>query len=217
MRCTYQVELLPTPDQHELLRATMDRFSAACQFVKVHAESVGEYSQSKLQQQLYMRLRQEFQLGAQVAVLAIKEVADTYRYAGSLPEFTNFPCMTYDQRTCRFINEVVVSLWTIQGRRLIPYRPINDKSTKKDEGERITTTDLNNGQGRLTTESPDITLGTTSSSGIDDIAQLIPFACEEIELCSENGKLLLNMVYSRHVLCHFARTRKGNDNPSTPR
>lgn len=205
MRCIYQVELMPTGEQAQALRDTMIRFAHACQYVKMCAEEAEEYSQSKLQQLLYIKLREKFGLGAQVAVLAIKVIADTHRIAKSLPDFNNVDCMIYDQRTCRFVNELIVSLWTLQGRKLIPYQRVVQNSTEKLQENRGGSTDLRGNTGEVATIQP-AEQTTTEADDPEDIRRLIPFACEEIELCSQGNKLLLNMVYSRRVLDHFAQT-----------
>lgn len=179
MRCTYKLKLKPTREQAILLRATISRFAEACEAIKKYATEMEEYSQSGLQQGIYLRLRDEYELGAQVAVLAIKRVVDAYRILRYMPDFSTLACMTYDHRTYRVINELVISLWTLRGRRVIPYEPL---VTAMISGEQPASD------------------GNTAKEECPEHANLIPFLCEEIELCDMDDELILNLLYNVHIV-----------------
>ena len=79
MRTTLQVKLLPSPDQHAALLATMHAFNAACTWLATHAFAQRCASKFALQRQYYQEVRQRFGLSAQLAIRAIAKTVEAYK------------------------------------------------------------------------------------------------------------------------------------------
>ena len=64
---TAKLQILPSPEQQELLRNTMRMYTDACNFVSAHIFETKDTSQSSLHKALYYNIRSAFGLGAQMA------------------------------------------------------------------------------------------------------------------------------------------------------
>lgn len=121
MNTTLMVKLAPTPDQHALLLATMERFNEACNWIADVAfehRTAGKY---KLQKMLYHKIRERFGLSAQMTVRAISKVTEVYKRDKRIkPTFRPHGAIVYDQRILSWRGIDRVSLLTLRGRELIP-------------------------------------------------------------------------------------------------
>jgi len=70
------VKLLPTPEQVDALRHTMEPANAACRLVRDPAWETKTFRQSDLHHPCHQAVREQFGLSAQVAVRAMAKVAD---------------------------------------------------------------------------------------------------------------------------------------------
>lgn len=122
MKLVASVRLLPTLEQAELLRATLERCNAACNWLAKLVADTNTRRQYDLHRLAYADLRRLFGLTAQAAVRCIKKVADSLK-AGSrktLREFRRFAAQPYDNRIFRFLSDGV-SIWTLAGRQRIAF------------------------------------------------------------------------------------------------
>jgi putative transposase len=121
MRLTIQLQLLPGDDASLLLN-TMEAFNAAAQ----HAAQVGYEarlaSQPGIHQRCYYDLRKKYGLSAQMAVRAIGKAVEVLRRDKTkLPQFKPHGAITYDERILSWKGLNHVSLWTLEGRKVLPY------------------------------------------------------------------------------------------------
>jgi len=77
--CTLKVKLLPSPEQHALLLATMHRFNEACNFASKAAWENKAFGQVRLHKLCYYAIRANFGLSAQFTVRAIGKVVESYK------------------------------------------------------------------------------------------------------------------------------------------
>jgi IS605 OrfB family transposase len=121
MKTTLQVKLLPSPDQHAALVATMHAFNAACTWIAEYAYQQRCASKFQLQKQLYYEIRHRFGLSAQLAIRAIAKTVEAYKRDKSQPvAFRPDGAVVYDERILSFQRLEAVSLATLHGREVVP-------------------------------------------------------------------------------------------------
>jgi IS605 OrfB family transposase len=117
------LKLDPTPEQHAALLATLEAFNAAANFVASAAFEQHTASKFALQKQVYRRLREEFGLSAQMAIRAIAKACEAYKRDKQIqPRFKSHGAMVYDERIFAFKGLTHLSLLTLSGRVLVPFR-----------------------------------------------------------------------------------------------
>src|SRR5262245_6723111 len=79
MKLTLQLQLLPDEVQAASLRATMERFNEAANWLAGHAFALKLANKIELQKLHYRELRQRFELSAQMAVRCIAQVCEAYK------------------------------------------------------------------------------------------------------------------------------------------
>jgi len=140
MQSVTKLRLFASPDERRLLFATMERYNAACNAVSPVAFSERQFSNIGLQKRLYRHVRETFGLSAQMAQLAIRKVAGSYRSTKeaikeqnkmlavlgkplkTLTEisFREHGAICYDARVLS-IGRNRVSIWTLDGRINLRY------------------------------------------------------------------------------------------------
>jgi IS605 OrfB family transposase len=123
MKLIAQVKLLPTSEQADALRRTLERANAACQFVGDTAWKMKTFRQYDLHHKCYRVVREQFGLSAQVAVRAIAKVADAYKLdCKAKRTFKTTGSIAYDDRILSWrLQDQTVSIWTVNGRLRIPF------------------------------------------------------------------------------------------------
>ena len=79
MKLSAQVKLLPTPEQADALKRTLEMANAACNFVSQKAWQSKTFKQYDLHHLCYKDVRAKFPLSAQGVVRVIAKVADAYK------------------------------------------------------------------------------------------------------------------------------------------
>src|SRR5687768_11543187 len=103
MKLTLILKLLPTPEQHNALLETMERFNQACNYIAALAFPGKNFNKVKLQTLVYRAVREQFGLSAQMAVRAVAKVADAYKTSKvKQAVFRPHGAMVYDQRILSF-------------------------------------------------------------------------------------------------------------------
>ncbi|WP_292364487.1 MULTISPECIES: RNA-guided endonuclease InsQ/TnpB family protein [unclassified Methanoculleus] len=135
MQSVTKLRLVASPAERQMLFATMERYNAACNAVSPVAFSERQFSNIGLQNRLYRHVRETFGLSAQMAQLAIRKVAGSYRSTREaikeqnkvlavlgkpLKIFTKLSfrehgAICYDARVLS-IGQSRVSIWTLDGR-----------------------------------------------------------------------------------------------------
>ncbi len=121
MKLTLQVQLLPTVDDAAQLRATVERFHAAANWLAGEAFAARSANKVELQRAHYRELRNRFGLSAQMAVRCIAQVCEAYKRDRTIrPTFRRHAAMPFDQRMMSFKGLDRVSLLTLEGRVIVP-------------------------------------------------------------------------------------------------
>ena len=122
MNLTLQIQLLPEPDQARKLRATVERFNEAANWLAGEAFDRKTANKILLQKLCYAELRERFGLSSQMAVRCIAQVCEAYeRDKDKRPRFRNHSAMPFDQRMMSFKGPDEVSLLTLNGRVFVPF------------------------------------------------------------------------------------------------
>jgi len=123
MKLIAQVKLLPTPEQMDALRCTLEQANAACRFVSSAAWDTKTFRQYDLHHKCYKAIREQFGLSAQVAVRVIAKVADAYKLdCKTRRAFRPTGSIAYDDRILSWrLQDQTVSIWTVNGRLHIPF------------------------------------------------------------------------------------------------
>jgi putative transposase len=118
MECrTVTCSAAPTPEQAEALKAIMQAYNAACNFVAALAWEKHVFNQIALHHMTYRDIRQEFGLPSQLAVRAIAKVAAAYKVSKETQaQFRPLGAITYDSRVLRLLGVSNVSCATLTGR-----------------------------------------------------------------------------------------------------
>ncbi|HKW21105.1 MAG TPA: RNA-guided endonuclease TnpB family protein [Ktedonobacterales bacterium] len=123
MKQTLLVKLAPTLDQHATLLRTLETFNAACNAIAAVAFAEKVAGKLDLQKLVYYDIRAQFGLSAQMTIRAIAKVSEAYKRDKALqPHFRAHSAMVYDQRICSFPGPDRVSLLTLDGRAVMPFR-----------------------------------------------------------------------------------------------
>jgi IS605 OrfB family transposase len=123
MKQTMLLKLAPSPAQHSALLETMHAFNDACNAIAETAFEQRLGNKFKLQKLVYADIRTRFKLSSQLAIRAISKTADSYKRDKSIkPTFKREGAITYDERVMSFKGLNEVSLLTVQGRVLVPFR-----------------------------------------------------------------------------------------------
>jgi len=123
MKLIAQVKLLPTPEQADALRHTLEQANAACRFVSDTGWETKTFRQYELHHKCYRAVREQFGLSAQVAVRAIAKVADAYKLDRKTKRtFKTTGSIAYDDRILSWrLQDQSVSIWTVNGRLHISF------------------------------------------------------------------------------------------------
>jgi IS605 OrfB family transposase len=120
MKQVIALKLLPTPEQAQSLRSTMEAFNAACNYLAGLAFEHGTANKYKLQELGYKAVREQFGLSSQLTVRAIAKTCEAFKRDKAIqPQFRPHGAITYDARLMSFKGLDTVSLLTLEGRALI--------------------------------------------------------------------------------------------------
>src|SRR3989440_8922765 len=123
MKQTMLLKLAPTEEQHQALLETMHTFNAAANYVAEIAFSEKTANKFELQKIVYGELRTTYKLAAQLAIRAISKASEAYKRDKSIqPTFKSEGAIVYGERVMSFKGLMTVSLLTLQGRVLVPFR-----------------------------------------------------------------------------------------------
>lgn len=116
MKLTLQIKLLPTQEEFTSLKKTLIEANTACNEISDTAFTKKIYNQYKLHHETYHRIKNSFNLSAQMVVRCISKVCDAYKLDRKVKrEFRQLGAITYDARILSY-SEDSVSLWSVDGR-----------------------------------------------------------------------------------------------------
>ena len=117
------LKLAPSPEQHVALLETMHAFNDACNSIAQVAFDLQLANKFKLQKLVYGDIRKQYTLSSQMTIRAISKTTEVYKRDKSIkPSFRREGAITYDERLMSFKGLGEVSLLTLQGRVLVPFR-----------------------------------------------------------------------------------------------
>lgn len=121
MQLTVKIKLLPDISQKESLLRTFTAFNnAANEAARVGFDNK-VFSQPSIHRLCYADLRENYGLGAQLAVRAIGKAVECFkRDKRKCPKFRERSTIVYDQRIMRFKGMTHISLASLDGRLVIP-------------------------------------------------------------------------------------------------
>jgi putative transposase len=121
MRLTIQLKLLPTPEQADALKRTLEAANAACDYISQVAWETKTFRQFPIHRLIYGAVRETFSLAAQLTVRCIAKVADAYKLDRKARRtFAPLGAVAYDERILSYIRQnTAVSIWTLDGRQAI--------------------------------------------------------------------------------------------------
>ena len=135
MKLTLQIKLLPTQEQFTFLKNTLIEANTACNEISETAFTKKLYNQYKLHHETYHRIKNSFNLSAQMVVRCISKVTDAYKLDKKVKrEFRPLGAITYDARILSYVKEGI-SMWTVGGRLKIPFVCHNQKYIPYIKGE----------------------------------------------------------------------------------
>ncbi len=121
MKLTLQIQLLPDATTGQKLKATIERFNEAANWLAPKAYERKLANKFALQKLYYSDLRHLFGLSAQMAIRCIAQVVEAYKRDKKVqPAFRKHASIPYDQRLYSFKGIDRVSLLTLEGRVLVP-------------------------------------------------------------------------------------------------
>ena len=123
MKLTAQLKLLPTPEQAQFLKQTLEEANAACNYISMQAWENKIFRQFSLQKLVYRDVRNRFNLSAQVVVRCISKVTDAYKIGKNvIRKFKAHGGIAFDSRILSYkLENMEVSIWTVQGRQRIKF------------------------------------------------------------------------------------------------
>jgi putative transposase len=123
MQLTAKVKLVPTPEQVDALRHTLETANAACNYISGRAWEERTFRQYNLHRLVYHDVRERFALSSQMTVRCISKVADAYKLdCKTRRTFREKGAIAYDSRILSWKEkEQAVSIWTMDGRQTIPF------------------------------------------------------------------------------------------------
>ena len=135
VKLTLQIKLLPTQKQFTSLKNTLMEANTACNEISEIAFTKKLYNQYKLHHETYRRVKNSFNLSAQMVVRCISKVTDAYKLDKKVKrEFRPLGAITYDSRILTY-NKEIISLWTVGGRLKVPFVCHNQKYIPYIKGE----------------------------------------------------------------------------------
>jgi putative transposase len=123
MRLTIQLKLLPTPEQSDALKRTLETANAACDYISQVAWDNRTFRQFPIHRLTYSAVRETFGLAAQLTVRCIAKVADAYKLDRKIQRsFAPHGAIPFDDRILSYTHQnTAVSIWILDGRQEIPF------------------------------------------------------------------------------------------------
>lgn len=121
MKLTLQTQILPGATDAARLKATVECFNEAADWLAGFAFERKVSNKIVLQQLAYRELRDRFGISAQHAVRCIAQVCEAYKRDKTIrPRFCKHAAVPYDKRLMSFKGPDRVSLLTLEGRVIVP-------------------------------------------------------------------------------------------------
>jgi putative transposase len=121
VRLTIQLKLLPTPEQADALKRTLEAANAACAYISQVAWESRTFGQFPIHRLTYGAVRETFGVAAQLAARCIAKVSDAYKLDKRTQRtFAPLGAVAFDERILAY-KSASVSIWMMDGRQAIPF------------------------------------------------------------------------------------------------
>lgn len=123
MKLVAQLKLLPSSEQEEALKRTLEATNAACNYISSIAWDNQVFRKFALQKLCYNTVRERFGLSAQLTIRALAKVADAYKHdKRTRRTFRSDGGIAYDDRILSFnLIGSEISIWTLEGRQSLTF------------------------------------------------------------------------------------------------
>lgn len=123
MKIIAQVRLYPDDQQRALLKQTLERANAACNYISEQGWQTNTFRRYDLQNLTYYDVRERFNLTAQMVIRCLAKVADAYLKDRKVQRsFKPLGSIAYDDRILSWqYDNQTVSIWTVDGRQRMSY------------------------------------------------------------------------------------------------
>jgi putative transposase len=123
MKLTAQLKLLPSPEQADAFKRTLEAANAACNYISQLAWDNRTFGKFALQKLCYQEVRETFGLAAQMTIRALAKVGDAYKLDKKAKRtFRSLASIAYDDRILSFAwPDSSISIWTLDGRQSVPF------------------------------------------------------------------------------------------------
>src|SRR5262249_307633 len=123
MKLIAQLKLIPSPEQADALKRTLEAANAACNYISDVAWNTRTFGKFALQRLGYQHVREQFGLPCQMVVRALAKVGDAYKLDKQTKRtFRPLASIAYDDRILSFaLPDSSISIWTLEGRQPIAF------------------------------------------------------------------------------------------------
>jgi putative transposase len=123
MKLIAQIKLVPTPEQVQSLRQTLEVANHACNYISTQAWENKTFRQFPLHKLTYYAVKETFRLTAQVVVRCISKVADAYKIDHKTKRtFKLHGAIAFDNRILTYkLNTMELNIWTVDGRQKMSF------------------------------------------------------------------------------------------------
>jgi IS605 OrfB family transposase len=123
MKLVSQVKLLPTYEQAQLLKQTLETANVACNYISAQGWENQTLKQFPLHKLTYRDVRDHFPLTAQMVVRCIAKVADAYKSdRKGMRTLKAHGAIAFDNRILSYnLEKMEASIWTVAGRQHIKF------------------------------------------------------------------------------------------------
>ena len=118
MKIIAQIKLLPTSEQADALKRTLETANAACNDISRVAWEQQIFGKYDLQQLVYQRIKADYGLSAQMVIRCLAKVGDSYKLDRTTQRsYRPHGSVAYDDRILSFnLDQQTVSIWTVAQR-----------------------------------------------------------------------------------------------------
>jgi len=123
MKLIAPIKLLPTPEQAQALRKTLEVANTACNYISDQAWESKTFRQFPLHKLTYYPVKEIFDLSAQMVVRAISKVADAYKLDRKAKRtFKPHGAIAFDNRILTYkLDRMELNIWTVAGRQKMSF------------------------------------------------------------------------------------------------
>lgn len=117
------MKLLPSPEQANALRKTLEVANTACNYISTQAWDSKTFRQFPIHKLTYYNVKEIFQLTAQVVVRCISKVADAYKLDKKTKRtFKPHGAIAFDSRILTYkLDRMELNIWTVEGRQKMSF------------------------------------------------------------------------------------------------